>query len=111
MPFELGLEPALVKLAVVAYRLCVRPDATRNPPGGTRLQKEEDSDDVADHEVDHPLRQRHAQIKRDNEGAPRAVWRDLVGVGVGVGVKVKVRVRVSWRHLVGVGVKLGSGSG
>ena len=170
VPFELGLEPALVKLAVVANRLCVRPDATRNLPRGTRLQeeedtlamamhwngrpvaahhsghvcltlamcafphhmrthygctyygcvrptnygrtcygesrlqKEEDSDNVADDEVDHPLRQRHAQIERDHEGAPRAVWRDLVRVGVGVWVKV--RVRLSWRHLVGVGLGL-----
>ena len=41
VPFELGLEPALVKLAVVANRLCVRPEATRNLPRGTRLQEEE----------------------------------------------------------------------
>ena len=40
MPLELGLEPALVKLAVVANRLRVRADAARNLPRGTRLQAE-----------------------------------------------------------------------
>ena len=51
--------------------------------GSQRLQEEEDSDDVADDEVDHPLRQWHAQVDREHEGASRAVRRDLVGVGVG----------------------------